>query len=246
MSRDMHWGLVSKYRSLLFSLSAISIIVFHFWEDVVNAADVLPPMLTRVGQVYNAFIGSIGTEVFIFLSGVGIYFSLSKGPRISDFYKRRFTRLLFPYILIGGIFWLIRDGVILHRGIKSILHDFLILSFFTEGKRTAWYIVFQFFMYALAPAAYLCNKLTPPREITGICPIGTHSGSVSSSVSTLYEEHRDRLGEDRLLFCRAGHGAHGRARTEDHLAASYPMRFADVHPLFPLQSRQHIRAPLSI
>lgn len=163
--KPLHWGLVSEERDLLFCLSILSIIVFHFFEDVAHASDALPHALVLAARVYNAGFGSIGVEIFALLSGVGIYFSLSKDPPVGDFYRRRCTRLLLPYALIGGTFWVLRDGVILKQGILHILYDFSFLSFFTRGTRTVWYVGFQLFLYILAPIVYRRKKHTPPLTV---------------------------------------------------------------------------------
>lgn len=41
-----------------------------------------------VGEIYNTFVGSVGVEFFIFLSGVGLYFSMTKDSRVRYFFKR--------------------------------------------------------------------------------------------------------------------------------------------------------------
>ena len=40
-----------------------------------------------LGKLYNTFIGSVGVEFFVFLSGVGLYFSMSKDSNILHFFS---------------------------------------------------------------------------------------------------------------------------------------------------------------
>ena len=97
----MNSNLLSKYRTELF---AIGILIVHS-NDVIQAGGTLTELIRKL----FAF-GGIAVYVFVFLSGIGLYFSIS-GMSISDrngilqFYKRRLSRLLMPYLLIAGSFY---------------------------------------------------------------------------------------------------------------------------------------------
>lgn len=154
------FGLLSQYRSCLMALALLSILLFHYTENAVSEAarTVLPGFLIAGSKVYYRVIGSCGVDIFAFLSGLGIHFSLSRVRTRADlaaFYRRRIRHLLVPYILVGGIFWTLRDIVFL-RAPARFLHDFLFLSFWLDGVITVWYIPYQMAMYLLAPLLYKC------------------------------------------------------------------------------------------
>lgn len=64
-------------------------------------------ILYDIASVYNLIFGSIGVEIFLFLSGMGLFFSMRKNENVLCFYKKRLKRLSVPYVLIGGIYWII-------------------------------------------------------------------------------------------------------------------------------------------
>lgn len=96
--RDMekfNLKLISTYRSALMGIATICILMCHATSNGVNV-----PILSSVLS-----LGQIGVLMFFFLSGIGIYYSLNSTNGWRDYlqwYKKRFVRLLIPYILIYG------------------------------------------------------------------------------------------------------------------------------------------------
>lgn len=95
----MNWGTISKYRNELFGVAIISIITLHHFEDVGG------------GKLYLNFIGAIGVDIFMFLSGMGLCFSMKKNSNIKDFYIRRIRRILPTYLLVAGLFYISRFDI---------------------------------------------------------------------------------------------------------------------------------------
>ena len=60
------WSDISKYRNELFGLSIISIIIFHYFEEV-NVAGNAGGLLSILTKLYYAALGSVGVDVFLFL-----------------------------------------------------------------------------------------------------------------------------------------------------------------------------------
>ncbi|MEG0576155.1 MAG: acyltransferase [Anaerovoracaceae bacterium] len=155
----MELGKISGYRNLIFGIAIISIMVFHFSEDLVMAIegerleDRDNPWMGIV-QIYYKYIKSIGVEIFAFLSGVGLFYSFSREPRLRNFYIKRLDRVLLPYLIVGTAFWGIKDLVLLKEGPKAFLEDITFVSFFTDGTRTIWYVGFILAMYLIYPLVY--------------------------------------------------------------------------------------------
>lgn len=76
----------SNERSALYGISILSIIIFHYFEDL-NASD-FSGVLRSIGAVYLRIIGSVGVELFIFLSGISLFFSMKKDEKVKQFYKK--------------------------------------------------------------------------------------------------------------------------------------------------------------
>ena len=99
-------------------------------------------------------ISSLGVEVFIFLSGLGLFYSMSNNSNVIRFYEKRVKRLIVPYIFIGIIFWGVFDLILNKDGIIRFIKDFTFVTFFTEGQRTIWFIGVIFIFYLVFPLVY--------------------------------------------------------------------------------------------
>lgn len=154
----MNLNLISKNRSELMGLSIISIMTFHFTEDYVTSGG-----SNLFAKLYYLSIGSVGVDVFLFLSGMGLYYSYSKKPDPVSFYKKRFSRILKTYVLFGGIFWIIKDFLINQEPWHVFIKDFLLVTFWTEGNKNLWFVSLIVVLYILFPIIYNISyrKRTP-------------------------------------------------------------------------------------
>ncbi len=143
---------LSDVRGELFGFSIITIILFHFCEDVEKAG--FGGAVTAMTKIGNLALGSSGVEIFLFLSGMGLFRSLSGNPRLSDFYRKRLRRVLPAYLVFGGAGWLILDILLRKAGWLTFLLDFTTVSFWTEGRRLVWYISLILILYLLFPLLY--------------------------------------------------------------------------------------------
>ena len=64
--------------------------LFHFFESVLISD--CGGGQRFIAQIYNRFIGSVGVEFFLFLSGVGLYFSLQKDDDYVHFWMKRLKK----------------------------------------------------------------------------------------------------------------------------------------------------------
>lgn len=137
---EFNLGLISKYRSELMGVATIGILMCHAQSYDVN----LPFHLDSV----LAF-GQIGVVLFFFLSGIGSYYSTRKinnMPKdILTWYRKRFVRLLIPYILVYGAYLLISD--------LSWPQRFYYLSTISYwfGDGGAWFICMLWPIYLITP-----------------------------------------------------------------------------------------------
>lgn len=143
------WNL-SKYRDVLMGLQIIMIIIFHFTEDCANNN---VKFFGIVSGYYN-LIKSSGVDMFLLLSGLGLYFSWKKNPDYKEFYKKRFSRIIIPYLFVGSIAWILWDLVLQKYGIIQFVKDWSFVSFFTEGQAWMWYIFMILVCYLIFPYVF--------------------------------------------------------------------------------------------
>ena len=91
--------------------------------------------------------GNIGVEWFLILSGVGLFFSLSKDYNVKRFYKKRFRRIVPTYLLVSIPFFLIAFPFNLKQFLIRI--SGLNLAFYWE--RYFWFIPMILLCYLIAP-----------------------------------------------------------------------------------------------
>ncbi len=89
----MKLTLISKYRTQIMGAAMMWIMWFH-------------SPYTWKNQVFHFIhdIGFFGVDVFLLVSGLGLYFSMRKSKSIGEFYKKRIIRIL-PAYLIVTICW---------------------------------------------------------------------------------------------------------------------------------------------
>jgi peptidoglycan/LPS O-acetylase OafA/YrhL len=85
---------------------------------------------------------------------MGLFFSMTKDSNPLRFYIKRLKRVLIPYAIWGGVFWIIRDLLIDNTSVARFLYDFSFLSFLTEGEKVIWYIFFIAVMYLVFPLIF--------------------------------------------------------------------------------------------
>lgn len=117
---------ISNNKTKLMGLSAILIMAFHL--NLIS-------------------IGNIGVDIFLLLSAMGCYFSLSKSYDIINFYKKRALRILPSFILISGSLYIAH--------ILFSQHDISIITYLglgvLFGDLTFWFIPLIITCYILAP-----------------------------------------------------------------------------------------------
>ena len=84
---NMTYDLFSKHRSKIMAVSIIMIIIFHYFEDVTLYLNG-----NIFSKVWMRLVGSFGVEIFLFLSGMGLYFSYTKNRNIKLFYKKDISK----------------------------------------------------------------------------------------------------------------------------------------------------------
>ena len=151
MKENLNWGLLSKYRMELFGVAAIMIMIFHC-----QVLMVLPGWFSLI----NAHLNS-GVEIFLLLSGMGLYYSFSKNNNYKLFIRNRVERTLLPYLLLGFFYWTWRyifaefsllDFIFNASGLSLLINksgEFLVVQ-----KAKFWYVAFVLGLYVIYPVIH--------------------------------------------------------------------------------------------
>ena len=147
-------GLLSKWRSELMGLAAILIIICHLPAHGVQ----MPHVISKLIQY-----GGLGVDIFLFLSGLGMSYSLKKvemtlGGAIK-WYVKRFSRLLIPYLLLMvpcfAVYAVMNDWTL-----DTYLWRLSTLSFWTDGWGL-WFVAMLIPLYLVSP---FLNKILSGRN----------------------------------------------------------------------------------
>ena len=126
---------ISTYRSELMGWSILWIMMLHFTFNQIC-------ILGFVAQY-----GFAGVDIFMMVSGLGLFFSIDKDSDIIRYYRRRFFRI-FPTYYILGIFaslFLFQDTVL------SYLFRCSTIGFWINGPYWEWYVPSIVSLYIIAP-----------------------------------------------------------------------------------------------
>ena len=171
---NFHLGWFSKYRNELFGLSMLEFIFFHYTENISNAINdgILDPDSTPIVSFLNNFhdyIGSMGVEIFVILSGMGLFYSFEKNHNLGYFYKRRLRRVVIPYLIVAVPFWVISDNAFRADGAIETIKDISFYTFFSDGTNTLWFIGFITAMYLVFPVVYALVGKRGTHDVSNMC-----------------------------------------------------------------------------
>ena len=154
------WDVISDYRGVLMGISIICIIIFHYVED----CGIYHVHKNGWVEFFRNYITSSSVDGGFFFSSLGLYYAMKKHPDISQFYKRRFTRILIPYFLIAipALCW--NDFLFDKTGVKAFFSDLSFYSFFTRGMSWFWYILLICFCYLIFPFIFRAIDKAPDEE----------------------------------------------------------------------------------
>ena len=162
MKGTFNLGLISKYKVTLMGLSVILIVLGH-----AKASGVVYPFLLD-----KLIISSMGTICFFLLSGMGMYYSLSKLNSFSTgqllhWYKKRYTRLLVPYFILSVPVFAIN---IIYEGGSFV--DFILrvstVSFWYPPHEGMWFIAMIIPLYLFSPIVFGIVKRLKRQWLVGV------------------------------------------------------------------------------
>ena len=165
---------LSKYRNVLMGLQIILILFFHFTED----CKIYDVRYSGIIYLFYKYIRSSGVDMFLLLSGLGLYFSWKKRPDIGAFYKKRYLRILVPYFIVAIPAWIWLDLINSERGWGAFIKDISFISFFFDQTRWFWYILMIGICYWLFPYVFniietAADRISEKMRVLMLCILST-------------------------------------------------------------------------
>lgn len=149
---------INKSRVILLGIATLLVTIFHSgslnFQELIN--------IKFISNILN-FIqktGNYGVDIFLFLSGIGLYHSLSKN-NLKQYYKNRFIRIIPIFYIIVLAYTIITETYT----IKDFFETIFLISFFIKGNLDIWYIPFIIIIYLIFPLIY---KLIKKYDIAGL------------------------------------------------------------------------------
>lgn len=155
MEEKYSWYLLSKYRRFYFGFAALVVTYHHL---TIKSTD----NIIGYFYVFTRVLGTMGVDIFLFCSGMGLFYSFFANKNLKFFYKKRFCRILPAYFIVCIPWYLYKCFIESNLGIRGFFQNILQISFWTEGNGEEWYIVFILMMYICFPLIYrvffICKK----------------------------------------------------------------------------------------
>lgn len=126
---------ISTYRSELMGWSILWIMLLHFTFNQIKPLG------------FIAQYGFAGVDIFIFVSGLGLFFSLDINNNPISFYRKRLLRIFPTYYIIGFISNLLLN----HDDIYTFLFRYSTIGFWIGKEYAEWFIPSIIILYFIAP-----------------------------------------------------------------------------------------------
>lgn len=139
---DIELGNISRFRAEQMGAAMLFVILFHVALD-------------RGDPFYGLRrCGNVGVDIFLFLSGVGLWFSWVKTPDVLRFYRRRLLRIVPTWIVVATAFYLpdYLGARRFSRSLVDLIGDITLnWDFWLHDELTFWYVPAIMALYLVAP-----------------------------------------------------------------------------------------------
>ena len=140
---------IGQSRGLLMGLAALWVALYHSRSMDFTQSHILTAVHLAGPMQYLKYMGNAGVDVFLFLSGYGLYHSLAGHPGIRQFYSRRFLKILPPVLIVTILYygWTGTAGIREYTALN--LHYALYHGSYDMGQ--FWYFSLLIVLYLLYP-----------------------------------------------------------------------------------------------
>lgn len=151
--------LISKHRSAIMGFAILWVMLFHL------------PVPTDISLLdFIKSIGYGGVDIFLFLSGFGLYFSMSrKNFKLAKYYKSRFFRIVPEFWLVLGIVFLLQMDFSV-KSLSLLICRASTLGYWIGHQDEMWFISCILLLYAIFPIYFrLFKKYGTKASLSFIC-----------------------------------------------------------------------------
>jgi len=138
---------LSKYRGEMYGVSMIWIVLHH--------AYLIGYEWSGASSVFA--VGYLGVEVFLFLSGISLFFSFTADNSLLHFYIKRILRLLVPVFIILFPYYLwafVQQGASPSQLFIKLFLNLTTLQFWIAGDSSTWFASMILVAYAIYPLLF--------------------------------------------------------------------------------------------
>ncbi len=153
---------ISEYRGEIMGIAIIAITATHYANHVINAG-LEKTEYVRLIRMFPCFV-----DVFMIISGLGMYYSFRRDSRIRRFYSKRLVKLIPVYVLVGTLSWMHWDILKGHGGLPQLIKDFTFQTMVTDKQYRFWFIPAILCCYLLVPVVYRGLHLLKNRTLSWI------------------------------------------------------------------------------
>lgn len=142
-SDTISYSIFSDYRGVIMGLATIMIVIFHSYLKFDKCLHINNFSINSILLKLNS-----GVDLFLLLSGIGLYYSWHNDPNLKHFYKKRALRILptlFIFITLWSIY--INPNLTFGKYLKSIF----LIDFWANGQRGFWYFSLLIPLYLIYP-----------------------------------------------------------------------------------------------
>ena len=158
MEEERGFELLKKYRSSLMGLAALWILFFHTWTPVLRI-----PALSFV-ECFFKRIGFCGVDIFFFLSGMGLVYSIQSHSTLG-FYGQRLRRVAIPFLVVA-VFWCAMERWSAGQLLRIVFaYDF----YFVNIYKLLWFIPAIATLYLLFPIYYRLFSASSNKIVFTLC-----------------------------------------------------------------------------
>lgn len=151
ITKPLEFADISKYKGEIYGISILWIVLFHATAMLKLHFDfglaILKPLDAFIGY------GNMGVEVFLFCSGIFLYFSYFRNPDVLVFIKKRLQRLFWPVVIITGLFWVYKYLYLAHDT-SLFLSKLTMMDFWVSGDQQIWFVACILVCYLIYPYIY--------------------------------------------------------------------------------------------
>lgn len=138
--KDIELANISRFRGELMGAAMLFIILFHV-------------ALPREDAFFGLRrMGNVGVDMFLFLSGIGLWFSWTKNPDVRHFFVRRYLRIYPAWLIMACLFYIPRfEGGDLWAWVDLVGDISINWDFWLHDELNFWYIPATMMLYLFAP-----------------------------------------------------------------------------------------------